>query len=185
MKFCSQLKNSVAKPLSAIALASMALLGSASVQAQTKTLYIGMNGGTMEKTYPSGTRVNDIRLDHATVQYLYNDGDLYYFMDTETNEQPAISVKMLGETVNFLVDNTMLELETWEGEPISIELPTTVDMEVIQTDPGFAGDTATNATKPATVSTGYIAHVPLFVTTGDVIRVDTRTGEYLTRVSAG
>jgi len=104
-------------------------------------------------------------------------------MDTETHEQPAIGAKMLGDAVNYLVDGTLLEMESWEGEPINIELPTTVDMEVIQTDPGFAGDTATNATKPATVSTGYVAHVPLFVTTGDVVRIDTRTGEYVTRVT--
>ena len=154
--------------------------GNATIRVKVRNL---RSGGTMEKTYPSGSRANDVRLDHATVQYLYNDGDLYYFMDTETHEQPAISAKMLGNTVNFLVDGTMLELESWEGAPINIELPTTVDMEVIQTDPGFAGDTATNATKPATVSTGYMAHVPLFVTTGDVIRIDTRTGEYLTRVT--
>jgi elongation factor P len=140
------------------------------------------SGGTMEKTYPSGSRVQDVRLDHAEVQYLYNDGDLYYFMDLETNEQPVLNASMLGDAVNFMTDGIMLELESYEGEPISVELPTTVDLEVIQTDPGFAGDTATNATKPAIVSTGYQAQVPLFVNIGDKIRIDTRTGAYLTRV---
>ena len=118
------------------------------------------SGGTMEKTYPSGSRVQDVRLDHAEVQYLYNDGDLYYFMDLETNEQPVLNASMLGDAVNFMTDGIMLELESYEGEPISVELPTTVDLEVIQTDPGFAGDTATNATKPAIVSKGYQAQVP-------------------------
>lgn len=140
------------------------------------------SGGTMEKTYPSGSRVQDVRLDHAEVQYLYNDGDLYYFMDLETNEQPVLNASMLGDAVNFMTDGIMLELESYEDEPISVELPTTVDLEVIQTDPGFAGDTATNATKPAIVSTGYQAQVPLFVNIGDKIRIDTRTGAYLTRV---
>jgi elongation factor P len=126
--------------------------------------------------------VNDVRLDHATVQYLYREGDLYFFMNTETYEQPALSAKVLGNGVNFLTDNMMIELESYEGEPITIDLPTTVDLEVVQTDPGFAGDTATNATKPAMTNTGYQVQVPLFVNVGDKVRVDTRTGEYLTRV---
>ena len=105
-----------------------------------------------------------------------------YFMDLETNEQPVLSVALLGDNVNFLVDGMTLELESYEGESINVELPTTVDLEVIQTDPGFAGDTATNATKPAKVGTGYQVQVPLFVSIGDKIRVDTRTGNYLTRV---
>jgi elongation factor P len=89
---------------------------------------------------------------------------------------------MLGDAINYLVDGTTLEMESWDGEPITIEMPTTVDLEVIQTDPGFAGDTATNATKPAIVTTGYQVQVPLFVATGDKIRIDTRTGQYVTRV---
>jgi elongation factor P len=154
--------------------------GNATIRVKVRNL---RTGGTMEKTYPSGSRVNDVRLDHAKVQYLYRDGDLYYFMNTETYEQPAINAKVLGDAVNYLVDGTVLDLESWEGEPITIELPTTVDLEVIETGPGFAGDTATSATKPATVSTGYQAQVPLFVNTGDVIRIDTRTGGYVTRVT--
>ena len=153
--------------------------GNATIRVKVRNV---RNGGTQTKTYPSGSRVQDIRLDHADVQYLYNDGDLYYFMDLETNEQPVLSAKLLGDAVNFLVDGMTLALESYEGESISIELPTTVDLEVIKTDPGFAGDTATNATKPAVVSTGYQAQVPLFVGVGDKIRIDTRTGAYLTRV---
>ncbi len=153
--------------------------GNATIRVKVRNL---RSGGTMEKTYPSGSRVQDIRLDHAIVQYLYHDGDLYFFMNTETYEQPAINAKTLGDAVNYLTDGMSLELESYEGEPINIELPTTVDLEVVQTDPGYAGDTATNANKPARVSTGFLVQVPLFVNPGDVIRIDTRTGQYLTRV---
>lgn len=153
--------------------------GNATIRVKVRNV---RSGTAQTKTYPSGSRVQDIRLDHAEVQYLYNDGDLYYFMDLETNEQPVLGAPMLGDAVNFLTDGITLELESYEGEPISVELPTTVDLEVIRTDPGFAGDTATNATKPAVVSTGYQAQVPLFVSIGDKIRIDTRTGAYLTRV---
>jgi elongation factor P len=153
--------------------------GNATIRVKVRNV---RSGSAQTKTYPSGSRVQDIRLDHSEVQYLYNDGDLYYFMDLETNEQPVLSAALLGDSVNFLVDGMTLELESYEGESINVELPTTVDLEVIQTDPGFAGDTATNATKPAKVSTGYQVQVPLFVSIGDKIRVDTRTGNYLTRV---
>ena len=153
--------------------------GNATIRVKVRNV---RSGSAQTKTYPSGSRVQDIRLDHSDVQYLYNDGDLYYFMDLETNEQPVLSAALLGDSVNYLVDGMTLELESYEGESINVELPTTVDLEVIQTDPGFAGDTATNATKPAKVSTGYQVQVPLFVSIGDKIRVDTRTGNYLTRV---
>jgi elongation factor P len=153
--------------------------GNATIRVKVRNL---RSGGTMEKTYPSGSRVQDVRLDHAVVQYLYHDGDLYFFMNTETYEQPAINAKTLGDAVNYLTDGMSLELESYDGEPINIELPTTVDLEVVQTDPGFAGDTATNANKPARVTTGLQVQVPLFVNTGDIIRIDTRTGQYLTRV---
>ncbi len=153
--------------------------GNATIRVKVRNL---RSGGTMEKTYPSGSRVQDVRLDHAVVQYLYHDGDLYFFMNTETYEQPAIHAKTLGDAVNYLTDGMSLELESYDGEPINIELPTTVDLEVIQTDPGFAGDTATNANKPAKVTTGLQVQVPLFVNAGDIIRIDTRSGQYLTGV---
>jgi elongation factor P len=153
--------------------------GNATIRVKVRNL---RSGGTVEKTYPSGSRVQDIRLDHATVQYLYHDGDLYHFMNTETYEQPAISADMLGDAVNYLTDGMSLELESYEGKPITIEMPTTVDLEVVDTGPAFAGDTATNATKPARVSTGLLVQVPLFVEIGNVIRIDTRSGQYLTRV---
>lgn len=140
------------------------------------------SGATIDQTFGSGQKVQDIRLDHSSVQYLYTDGDLYYFMNTETFEQPALSAEMLGDAINYLTDNLVLQLETYEGEPISIELPTTVDLAVVQTDPGFAGDTATGALKEAVLSSGLTVKVPLFIEEGDVLRVDTRNGNYVTRV---
>jgi len=139
-------------------------------------------GATVNRTFMSGERVQDIRLDRREVQYLYSDGDYYYFMDTETYEQPALHIDMLETVIPYLKEGTSLDLELHEGEPIAIELPITVELEVTSAPPGFAGDTATGATKLATLETGLKVQVPLFVQAGDVIRVDTRTGEYLTRV---
>ncbi|MFB0545524.1 MAG: elongation factor P [Anaerolineae bacterium] len=140
------------------------------------------SGAIIEKNFFSGDRVQDIRLDHHTVQYLYSDGDLYYFMDTETYEQPALSAEVLGEAVRFLTDGLTLELSTYEGQPIDIELPTTVDLKVTETEPGFRGDTASSATKRATLETGLVVQVPLFIEIGDVVRIDTRDESYITRV---
>jgi len=140
------------------------------------------SGATIDRTFGSGQKVEDVRLDHSSVQYLYTDGELYYFMDTETYEQPALSAQMLGDAVKYLAENLVLKLEAHEGEPIAIELPTTVDLEVVKTDPGFAGDTATGAMKEAVLSTGLKVKVPLFVQEGNTIRVDTRNGTYATRV---
>lgn len=153
--------------------------GNASIRTKIRNL---RSGATFEKTFASGDRVQDIRLDHHNVQYLYSDGDLFYFMDTESYEQPALSRKILGGAVDYLTDGMALELSTYNGEPIDIELPITVDLEVAATEPGVKGDTATGATKAATLSSGLVVTVPLFVNTGDKIRVDTRTGQYLTRI---
>jgi elongation factor P len=139
-------------------------------------------GSTLDRNFLSGERVQDVRLDHRTVQYLYSDGDLYYFMDVETYEQPALTAKVLGNAVNYLKEGVTLELSSHEGEPIEIELPTTVDLAVTEAPMAIAGDTATGATKTVTTETGLKVSVPLFVSEGDSIRVDTRTGEYLTRV---
>jgi len=147
--------------------------GNASIKTKIRDL---RSGATGMKTFTSGDRVQDIRLDHATVQYMYNDGDLYYFMDTETYEQPALSKEILGEAVNYLTEGMSLELETFEGQPIDIEVPLTVDLKIVSCEAGVKGDTATGATKSATLSTGLVVQVPLFVEQGDVIRVDTRTG---------
>jgi len=139
-------------------------------------------GVSIDKNFISGDRVQDVRLDHHTVQYLYSDGDLYYFMDTKTYEQPSLSAEILGEAVDYLIDGLTLELSTYEGEPIDIELPVTVELGVVEAPPGYAGDTATGATKQVTLETGLKVQVPLFVEEGDRVRIDTRTGEYLTRV---
>ncbi|HOR01076.1 MAG TPA: elongation factor P [Anaerolineae bacterium] len=139
-------------------------------------------GATIDRNFLSGDRVQDVRLEHHTVQYLYHDGDLYYFMDTETFEQPALTVEALGDAVNYLKEGVTLELSLYEGKPIEVELPTTVDMVVADAPMAIAGDTATGATKQVTTETGLKVTVPLFVQEGDTIRVDTRTGAYLTRV---
>ncbi|MGE5263354.1 MAG: elongation factor P [Acidobacteriota bacterium] len=139
-------------------------------------------GSTIDKNFQSGGRVQDVRLDHHTVQYLYNDGETYFFMDTETYEQPALSKDLLGESAQFLKENIVAELMTYEGQPIEVELPTTVDLKVAETAPGFKGDTASGGGKPATLETGVVITVPFFVNVGDTVRVDTRDGTYVTRV---
>jgi elongation factor P len=139
-------------------------------------------GSTVNRTYPSGASVQDVRLDRRTVQYLYNDGELYHFMDLETYEQPALTKEALADVIPYLKDNTVLELELYEGEPIGIEPPLTVELLVVEAEPGYAGDTATGASKEVILVTGLKLQVPLFVNAGDTVRVDTRTGEYLTRV---
>jgi elongation factor P len=153
--------------------------GGATIRIKARDL---RTGATIERTFNSGNRVQDIRLDHATVQYLFTDGDLYTFMDVDTYEQPTLSSDVLGDAVNYLKDGMTLDIVSYQGEHLDIELPTTVDLEVTYTEPGFAGDTATGATKTATVETGLQVQVPLFVETGDIIRVDTRSGTYVTRV---
>jgi len=152
--------------------------GNATIRVKLRNLRSGV---TSEKTFNSGERVQDIRLEKREVQYLYSDGDLYHFMDTQTYEQPTISAGMLGNGVNYLTDGMTLSLLTYEGESIDVELPVTVDLEVVEAEPGFAGDTAQGATKEVTVSSGLKVQTPLFVQVGDVIRIDTRTGNYLTR----
>jgi len=139
-------------------------------------------GATIERTFQSGDRVQDIRIDNRPVQYLYHDGDLYHFMDMETYDQFILSADVLGEAVQFLKDGMELTLALYNGEPIDVELPVTVDLKVMETEPGIKGDRATGPTKGAITETGYKVQVPLFVNAGDVIRIDTRTGEYLTRV---
>ena len=138
-------------------------------------------GATLDKTFISGDRVQSIRLEHRTVQYMYNDDRFYYFMDTETYEQFPLADKVLEEAKPYLVENMEIELVSYEGEPIDAELPITVDLEVTQAPPGYAGDTAQGATKEVTLETGLKINVPLFVEEGDVLRIDTRDGRYVTR----
>jgi len=139
-------------------------------------------GAIIDKNFVSGDRVQDIRIEKVEMQYLYNDTDFYYFMNTETYEQPALPAATLGEAVDYVTENMTLILSFYEGEPIDVILPTAVDLQVVEAPMAIAGDTATGATKQITVETGLKVSVPLFVNEGDTIRVDTRTGEYLTRV---
>ncbi len=139
-------------------------------------------GSTIEKTFSSGDRVQDVRLDYQNVQYLYNDGDTYYFMNAETFEQPGIPKSLIGEASGFLKEGMEVKLTFFQTEPLDIELPTSVDLKVVQADVAVRGDTATGVTKKVTVETGASVDVPIFVKEGDVIRVDTRTGSYVTRV---
>jgi elongation factor P len=153
--------------------------GNANVRVKMRNL---RTGTAIERTFTPEDRIRDIRLELREVQYLYNDGSLYYFMDTETYEQPALSTELLGDAVNYLTENMTLQISTYEGEPIDIVLPVTVDLKVIEAPPGFAGDTATSATKQVTLETGFKVNAPLFVEEGDIVRVDTRTGQYLSRL---
>ncbi len=138
-------------------------------------------GALFERTFPASEKFRRAYLERRSVQYLYHDEHLYTFMDTETFEQVTLTGEQLGDDVNYLKDNTVVDLLTYNGDPIAVELPTTVDLVVTQTDPGFKGDTATGGTKHAIVETGLRVNVPLFVNEGDVIRVDTRSGTYIER----
>ena len=139
-------------------------------------------GSTIDRNFTSGDRVQDIRLDHQTVQYLYSDGDFYYFMDVETYEQFPLPDAVLEDAKPYLVENTEIELSSYEGERLDVDLPITVDLAVVDAPPGFAGDTAQGATKDVTLETGLVLQVPLFIQEGDVLRIDTRTARYVTRV---
>ena len=153
--------------------------GGATIRIKARNL---RTGSTIEKTFGSGERIEDIRLEYHMVQFLYPDGDLYYFMDTETFEQPAISKETLGDNVKFLKEGIEVKLTYFETEPIDVELPTTVDFKVTQSEVAVRGDTATGVSKKVKVETGQDFSVPAFINVGDIIRVDTRTGEYVTRV---
>jgi elongation factor P len=153
--------------------------GKATIRTKVRNL---RTGTVLEKTFTSGDRVQDVRLDYRVAQYLYHDGDLYYFMDTDTYEQPVINGSTLGDAVEYLKENLAVKLTFYGSEPLDVELPTAVDLNVVEAEHAVKGDTATGATKTVKTETGLKVQVPLFVETGDRIRVDTRTGEYVTRV---
>ena len=153
--------------------------GGATIRLKVRNL---RSGATIEKTYNSGARVDNIRLDSRAVEYMYTDGDLYHFMDTETFEQVALGKETLEGIVHFMKDNTVVELESFEGEPINVSLPTTVDLEVVWAEMAVAGDTANSPTKEVELETGFRLNVPMFVKEGDTVRIDTRDGRYVTRV---
>ena len=136
----------------------------------------------MEKTFRPTEKFENAHIDRVDMQYLYSDGDLYYFMDVNTYDQIALNKDQIGETLKFVKENEMVKICSHKGNVFAIEPPLFVELEITETEPGFKGDTATGATKPATVETGAIVYVPLFVDQGDKIKIDTRTGEYLSRV---
>ncbi len=141
-------------------------------------------GHTIERTFPSNEKLKQVRLDYSDMQFLYADGNLYHFMDNDTYEQIAIDKAQLGDALSYLKENDSARVSTYKDEVIGVELPAAVELEVIDTEPGFKGNTATGGTKPATVETGIIVQVPLFVEKGTVIKVDTRNGQYLERVGS-
>jgi len=140
-------------------------------------------GHTVERSFQSGEKFTRARLDYRNSQYLYNDGNLYYFMDEETFEQTPLSASQLGDALNYLKEGMSVGISSYKGELVDVELPITVELKVTDTGPGFKGDTATAGNKPAKLETGITIQVPLFINNEDVIKVDTRTGSYLERVS--
>jgi elongation factor P len=153
--------------------------GNASIRVKARNLQTGAN---IDKTFQSGDRVQDARLDFHNVQYLYKDGEFYHFMDNDTFEQPAIKADILGEDAQFLKPSMEVKLTFYKGQPLDVELPTSVDLEVKEAEVAVRGDTATGVSKRVKTETGLEVQVPQFVKVGDVIRVDTRTGAYVTRV---
>jgi elongation factor P len=154
--------------------------GSASIRIKAKNMLTGSN---IEKTFTSGQQVQDVRLEYHNAQYLYNDGEFYYFMDNDTFDQYPLQSEVLGDSTNFLKENMDVKITFYDSKAIDIELPITVDLEVTYAEMAVKGDTATGQTKKVEVETGASVFTPYFITTGDVIRVDTRTGEYVTRVT--
>ena len=139
-------------------------------------------GQTIERSFQAGTKWPRAQLEQRPVQFLYRDADEFHFMDTDTYDQFVLRSDQLGEATRYLKDGMTLDRTSYNGETIGVELPVSVEMSVVETEPGFAGDTQTGARKPATTETGLVVQVPIFVETGDTIRIDTRTGEYQTRV---
>ncbi|HWQ05264.1 MAG TPA: elongation factor P [Longilinea sp.] len=153
--------------------------GNATIRVKARNL---RSGSTIEKTFISGNQVSEARLDFHNSTYLYTDGDTYYFMDIENFEQYGIPASILGDATGYLKEELQVKLTFYDNEAIDIELPTSVDLRVSQSEMAVRGDTATGVTKKVTVETGAKVDVPYFVKEGDTIRVDTRTGSYLTRV---
>lgn len=153
--------------------------GKATIRVKARNL---RTGTIIDKSFISGDRVQDVRLDYHNVQFLYSDGSLYHFMDLDTYDQPAISSELIGDSAGFLKEGLEVKLTFYEGEPLDIELPTSVDLKVVESAVAVRGDTATGVTKKVVTETGLEVQVPNFVEEGDVIRVDTRTGAYVTRV---
>ena len=152
--------------------------GSAFVRTKTRNV---LTGAVVEKSYNPTAKFPTAFVERKDMEYSYEDGDLYYFMDSETYEQVPINKKDVDDNFKFVKENMVCKILSYKGNVFGVEPPTFVELEVTETEPGFKGDTATNATKPATLETGAEIRVPLFIEIGDVLRIDTRTGEYMER----
>ena len=153
--------------------------GAAFVRTKLKNI---INGGVVEKTFRPTEKFPQARIDRVEMQYLYSDGDLFHFMNMESYEQIALNDEVIGDALKFVKENETVKVCSYNGNVFTVEPPLFVELEITDTEPGFKGDTAQGATKPATVETGAIVYVPLFVETGDKLKIDTRTGDYLSRV---
>jgi elongation factor P len=140
------------------------------------------SGNMLDRTFNAGVKVEQAILEKRDMQFLYKDGDEYVFMDTETYDQVNIKPVALGEAADYLIENAVAIIATYEGEIVSVEIPAAVELEIAQTEPGIQGDRVSGARKPATLQTGKVIQVPLFINIGDRVKVDTRTGDYITRV---
>ena len=140
-----------------------------------------ITGGVIEKSFSPTDKFNDARIERRDMQYLYNDGDLYYFMDLESFEQVPIGQNLIGDNFKFVKEEMICNIRSYQDKPFAVEPPMFVELEIIDCEPGVRGDTATGATKTATVETGANIRVPLFINTGDKVKIDTRTSEYLER----
>ena len=152
--------------------------GAAFVRTKYKNV---MTGAIREESFNPTAKFEQATVERKDAEYSYNDGDLYYFMDQETYDMIPIAKELLGDSFRFVKENMVCKVNSYKGKVFAVDPPTFVELEVTETDPGFKGDTATNVTKPATVETGAEIKVPLFINTGDKVKIDTRTGEYLER----
>lgn len=152
--------------------------GAAFVRTKIKNI---MTGAVIERTFNPSDKMPRAIIETKDMQYLYNDGNLYYFMDPETYEQMPLNLIQVEDAIKYVKENTNVSIRFFKGSAFSVEAPNFVDLEITETEPGYKGDTTTNTYKPATTETGYTLMVPLFVNIGDFIRIDTRTGEYLSR----
>ncbi|MBR0464432.1 MAG: elongation factor P [Clostridia bacterium] len=152
--------------------------GAAFVRTKIKNI---MTGAVVERSFNPTDKMPKAIIETKEMEYLYNDGELYYFMDPETYEQMPLTGDKVEDAIQFMKENTMATIKFFKGDAFSVEAPNFVELQVTETEPGFKGDTASNTTKPATVETGYTLQVPLFINNGDILRIDTRTGEYMSR----
>ena len=152
--------------------------GAAFVRTKIKNI---MTGAVIERTFNPSDKMPRARIESKEMEYLYNDGELYYFMDPETYEQIPLNLDKVQEAIKFVKENTNVTIRYFNGEPFSVEAPNFVELKVTETEPGYKGNTASNTYKPATLETGLAVMVPLFIAIGDVLKIDTRTGEYLSR----